>query len=216
LRVQGTAAHSSQIFRSDIGSGAVYEAARILTAFEDSLSREPYLTVNPGAIVGGTSLTFDNEQSRGTAFGKSNVIAETTFVTGDLRTLSIDQREAAKATMRRIVASTRPHSRASIAFTDGYPPLAPSDGNQRLLAMLDRASKDLGYGAMVAVDPARAGAADVSFCQGRATMVIDALGMRGDGGHTVGETAELPWLGRQAKRVALLMVRAGREAGHAP
>ena len=33
LKVTGTPAHSSQIFRDDIGFGAVFEAARILDAF---------------------------------------------------------------------------------------------------------------------------------------------------------------------------------------
>ena len=121
-------------------AGRCTKPPRILAAFEDSLSRERYLTVNPGAIVGGTSLTFDSEQSRGTAFGKNNVIAEeppsSPATCARCRSSSA---EAAKATMRRIVASARPHARASIAFTDGYPPLAPLRGNQRLLATLDQA-----------------------------------------------------------------------------
>src|SRR5207249_1186148 len=42
LLTSGRASHSSQIFRPDVGSGAVYEAARILSAFHDSLGHEPY------------------------------------------------------------------------------------------------------------------------------------------------------------------------------
>ncbi len=207
LRVSGTPAHSSQIFRADLGSGAIYEAARILTAFRDSLSIEPYLTVNPGMVVGGTTVTLDPEASRGTAFGKTNVIAESTLVTGDLRTISIEQREGAKAIMRRIVAASPPHAGAEITFSDGYPPLAPADGNRRLLAIYDRASRDLGVGPVEAVDPSRAGAADVSFTAGHVAMAIDGIGMRGDGGHTVGETADLRWMGWQAKRAALMLAR---------
>ena len=132
LRTGGQPAHSSLVFREEIGSGAIYEAARILTAFHDSLSREPYLTVNPGVIMGGTTVTFDDQASRGTAFGKSNVIAESTTVAGDLRTLSIGQLERARATMRRIVSASPPHAGATIEFEDGYPPLAPDQGNQGL------------------------------------------------------------------------------------
>jgi len=210
LRVQGTPAHSSQVFRADIGSGAIYETARILSAFEDSISRQPYLVANPGAIVGGTTVAFETDASRGTAFGKTNVVAETTIVTGDLRALSIAQREGAKATMRRIADAARPHTRATITFDDGYPPLAPSAGNQRLLALYDQASRDLGLGAVEAVDPARAGAADVSWCEGRVEMALDGVGLRGDGGHTVGEYAAIRTLAPQAKRVALVMSRLGR------
>ena len=56
LRVKGTPAHSSQVFRPDIGPGAIYEAARILNAFREKLSSEEHLTFNPGMIVGGTSV----------------------------------------------------------------------------------------------------------------------------------------------------------------
>jgi len=217
LRVWGTPAHSSQIFRPDVGYGAVYEAARILGQFRDSLSVEPYLTVNPGAVVGGTTVGFDREESRGTAFGKTNVIAESTLVSGDLRSLSIEQRENAKAIMTRIVAASPPHVGAEITFEDGYPPLSPVDGNQRLLALYDRASRDLGLGPVEAVDPSRAGAADVSFTSGRVPMAIDGIGMRGDGGHTVEETALLAWLPRQAQRAALLLARLpGALAGPKP
>ena len=207
LRVWGTPAHSSQIHRTDIGGGAVNEAARILIAFRDSLAIEPYLTANPGVVVGGSTITFDPESSRGTAFGKTNVVAESTLVAGDLRALSLEQREGAKAIMRRIVEASPPRVGATITFSDGYPPLAPSDGNQRLLALYDRASRDLGVGPVEAVDPARAGAADVSFTEGHVQMAIDGIGMRGDGGHTVRETADLRWLSWQAKRAALVLAR---------
>jgi len=207
MRVKGTAAHSSQVFRPDIGSGAIYEAARILGVFRDSLLVEPFLTVNPGLVVGGTTVSFDPEASRGTAFGKTNVVAESTVMSGDLRTISIEQRERAKVIMRGIVERSSPHTEAAITFEDGYPPLSPSNGNRALLAIYDRASRDLGLGPVEAVDPARAGAADVSFTEGLVDMAIDGIGMRGDGGHTVGEIAWTRSLASQAKRAALTMAR---------
>ena len=210
LRTSGKPSHSSQIFRSEIGSGAIFEAARILQSFRDSLAREPYLTFNPGVIVGGTSAVLDSRTSRGTAFGKNNVVAESTLVSGDLRALSIEQRERAKALMQRIAAAHLPHGGAELKFNDMYPPLAPADGNRRLLAMFDRASQDLGFGAVSAVDPARAGAADVSFTEGHIEMAMDGVGLMGEGGHTVEETADLRTLGSQAKRMAVML---GRLAG---
>ena len=48
LRVKAKPAHSSQIFREDIGAGAIYEAARMLQAFRETLGGEPHLTFNPG------------------------------------------------------------------------------------------------------------------------------------------------------------------------
>ncbi len=76
LRVTGTPAHSSQIFSEEIGPGAIYEAARILNAFREQLSAEPHLTFNPGVVVGGTAVEFNEAEARGTAFGKTNVVAE--------------------------------------------------------------------------------------------------------------------------------------------
>lgn len=210
LRVRGTAAHSSQVCSDGVGIGAIYEAARLLGEFRDSLGFEPYLTFNPGLIVGGTTIGHEPSSSRGTAFGKSNVVAESTLVTGDLRTLTLEQRSCAQATMQRIAAASSPRTSASLTFEDGYPPLAPTEGNRRLLAMVGQASRDLGLGPLEAVDPARAGAADVSVIGERVPMVIDAMGLKGSGGHTVQETARLNTLAWQAKRTAVLLHRLAR------
>ncbi len=51
VRVKGTPAHSSQIFREDIGDGAVYEMARILNGFREKMAGEPHLTFNPGVLA---------------------------------------------------------------------------------------------------------------------------------------------------------------------
>ncbi len=207
LEVTARPAHSSQIFSPDIGHGAIFEAARVLTSFRETLEGEPYLTFNPGVVLGGTRVDFDEGRSRGSAFGKANVIAESTVVTGDLRTLSIEQRESAITRMQAIIARQLPGTRSQLTFTDGYPPLAPTDGNKALLALYDRVSRDLGFGPVTAVDPASAGAADISFTAGLVDMALDGLGLMGSGGHTVDETADLETLPSQTKRAALLMHR---------
>ncbi len=213
LRVTGKPAHSSQIFQPEVGAGAIYETSRILHQFYERLSGEEYLTFNPGVIVGGTEVEFDPEQARGSAFGKSNVVSEHTIVSGDIRTISLDQLERAKNHMRAVVREHLPRTEAEIIFDDGYPPLAPTDGNRRLLSILDDVSQDLGLGEMTGVDPRRAGAADVSFVAGRVDMAIDGLGLTGGNDHTVDEFADLRMIGVQAKRAAVLMYRLTRPAG---
>ena len=210
LTVTGTPAHSSQIFREDIGSGAIFEAARILNTFREKLAGEPHLTFNPGVILGGTTVDFDAAQSKGTAFGKTNVIAEHALVTGDLRALSAEQFANATKTMQAIVAASLGHTHAALAFDEGYPPLAPTDGNERLLGLYARASEDLGLGAVTAVSPDKAGAADVSFVAGQVKMIIDAVGLKGHDDHTPGETADLSTLPVQVKRAAVLIARLAR------
>ena len=207
LRTSGRRYHSSQIFREDVGSGAIYEAARILSAFHDSLTGNPLLTFNPGLIVGGSEISFDEEHSRGTAVGKRNVVADSAVVSGDLRTVSPEDLQRAKATMTRLTAAHYPHTDASIVFEDGYPPYPDTDANRKLLEMLDRASRDLGFPPVRSIDPSRAGAADISFTAGIVPMGLDGLGLKGSAGHTLDETADLRTLPIQAKRAAALLYR---------
>jgi glutamate carboxypeptidase len=207
LTVKAKPAHSSQIFRDDIGYGAVFEAARILDAFRQQLSAEPLLTFNPGAIVGGTTIDYDPVQARGPACGKTNVIAEHVVVHGDLRTISPEQLSTTKKSMEEIVKKPLAQTQATITFDDGYPPMAPTDGNRKLLAMYDKASQDVGAGAVTAVDPRRAGAADVSFVAGEVPMILDGIGLMGRDDHTVNETADLDTLPSQSKRAAVFLLR---------
>jgi len=213
LDVSGTPAHSSLIFRDEIGYGAGFEAARILDGFRREMAEEQYLTFNAGLVLTGTTIEHDAASATGQAFGKPNVIPETSVVTGDLRTLSADQEASARERMLAIVEDHLPGTSATITFTDGYPPLAPTEGNRRLLALYDRASRDLGFGPVGAVDPGAAGAADISFTAGLVDMALDGLGLMGSGGHTTDETADLSTLPSQTKRAALLMYRLAQAHG---
>jgi glutamate carboxypeptidase len=210
LTVAGTTAHSSQIFSEAYGAGAIFEAARILNTFREKMAGQPHLTFNPGAIVGGTTADMDAAQARGTAFGKTNVVSGRAIVTGDLRALTMEQFDSAKTTMRAVVASSLPRTHAQITFDEGYPPLAPTDGNNRLLAQYSRASEDLGFGPVSAVSPDKAGAADVTFVAAEVPMIIDAAGLKGHDDHSPDETADLTTLPMQTKRAAVLLARLSR------
>lgn len=210
LTVTAQAGHSSQIFSAELGAGAVFEAARVLEAFRQELSREPHLTFNPGLIVGGNAIDADGVQVRGSASGKTNIIAASARVFGDLRALTNDQFAKVRQTMQAIVAKPLPNTTSSIAFDEGYPPLAPSAGNDRLLALYTQGSRDLGFPPVTAVSPDRAGAADVSFVAGHARMILDAIGMKGGSDHSPDETADLTALPMQAKRAAVLLARVAR------
>ena len=207
LRTTGTPAHSSQIFQKEVGAGAVYEATRVLSEFYKQLSGERYLTFNPGLALGGTAVKLDSTGVAGGAEGKSNVVAEHMTVVGDLRTISPEQLARAKQMMQAIVATHLPNTSAELTFDPGYPPMAPTAGNRRLLTMYDRISRDLGLWPITAVDPSKAGAADVSFVADIVPMKIDGLGLSGRDDHTTKETADLRMLPVQTKRAALLLYR---------
>jgi glutamate carboxypeptidase len=212
LQVAAKAGHSSQIFREEAGAGAIFEAARVLQLFRERLSHDPLLTFNPGVMVGGTAVTFDREASRGTAGGKSNVIAAEAIVEGDVRAISHEQLASAKAAMQAIVAEALPHTSSTIEFDDSYPPFAPTDGNRRLLSMYDQASRDTGAGPVAPSDPRAAGAADISFTAGRVEMALDGIGLMGRNDHSEQETADLATLPLQTKRAAVLLHRLTRQA----
>jgi glutamate carboxypeptidase len=207
LTTTGYPGHASQIFHDDIGAGAIFEMSRILTEFYQKLSKEPYLAFSPGLAIGGTLVNVDSTNTAGSASGKNNVIAGKMIVTGDMRTLSPEQLSKTEAAMREIVSHHLPKTGGEITFNDGYPPMAPTDGNRRLLAMYDRASLDLGTGSVTAVDPSKAGAADVAFIANIVPMAIDGIGLSGHDDHSEKETADLRMLPSQTKRAALLMLR---------
>jgi glutamate carboxypeptidase len=129
LEVEGETGHSSGIFGPERGSGAVYEAARILAAFQAELGAEKYLTINPSVIVGGTQAGLDDY--RGSASGKTNVIAPVAFVRGDIRFISLEQERSAVERMQAIVARSLPRTRATLRFDEAsYPPMAPTSANE--------------------------------------------------------------------------------------
>ena len=101
-------------------------------------------------IVGGTEVTFDNASKRGTALGKTNVIPREVRVEGDLRYLGAAQFEAAQRKMQRIVTENLPRTSATLSIVNDYPSMAPNPGSERVLAQLDRVSRDLGAEPIVA------------------------------------------------------------------
>jgi glutamate carboxypeptidase len=209
LHATGEQAHSSGIFRESRGYGAIFESARILDRFRTELP-EPNLTYNPSVIVGGTNVAYDEATKSGTALGKTNVIPREARAEGDVRFLTPEQFEATKARMAAIVAEHLPRTSASIVIEQEYPPMAPTDGNRDVLAVLDSVSRDLAAGPIVAQDPAERGAGDISWvCSGRLAC-LDGLGAMGDGDHAPGEYLEIASLPMLTKRAALLMYRLTR------
>ncbi len=208
LTVKGNAAHSSQLFTESVGAGAIYNASRILNEFYVSLSKEENLTVNPGVIIGGNKLSYDSVTNTGTAFGKNNIVSQDAMVKGDLRTVSSTQLEKAKKIMTGIVAANYPGTTARLDFGDGgYPSMARTEGNDKLLSYYNQVSLDLGFGSQGAVNPRNAGAADISYVNEYVQMALDGIGLAGANGHTINETANLNYLSVEAKRSAVLMYR---------
>jgi glutamate carboxypeptidase len=189
---------------------AIFEAARILDTFYSEVRGEDYLTFNAGTIQGGTDVAYDVATTRGTTFGKRNVVPRTVIVHGGIRTISQDQLDRTRDTMRAVVARNLPHTDASIEFIDRYPPMAPTTGNQSLMKQLSDINEALGRGAMPALDPSKRGAADISFVAPYSDSLA-GLGANGAGGHTPDESLELESVALATKRAAILIYRASRK-----
>ena len=207
LDVTGKRAHSAGIFNDEVGSGAIFEAARILNQFHEQLTDEKYLTFNPGVILGGTDVEYDPSQNKGGTFGKTNVVSQSVVVHGGLRTISPAQEASARARMKAIAENNHlPKTSAQITFQDGYPSMPPTEGNMAVLANLSGVSVDLDQGEVVAFDPGKRGAADVSFVAGYVD-VIDGVGAEGNGAHTLDESIDLATLPLLIQRAAILIHR---------
>lgn len=211
LEVTGQQAHSSGIFSEDVGAGAIFEASRILSRFYNDVRGEQYLTFNAGNIQGGTTVDYDSEQTRGSTFGKTNVVPQTVIVHGGIRTISQEQLEAARKRMQAIVAENLPLTSATITFRDRYPSMAPTEGNRRLADVLSQINVDLGRGPMDILDPLQRGAADISFVAPYSDSLA-GMGAMGEGGHTPNESVELDSIPLAIKRAAMLMYRLSQHA----
>lgn len=207
LDVTARTGHSAGVFGRD-GYGALYEAARVINAFREQLI-EPDLTFNAATVVAGTSAKWDDGESQGQAFGKTNVIPRDAQVRGDLRYLTEAQGAKARERMRAIVDQALPGTRSKISFHESYPPMAPTPGNLKLLEAYSAVSADAGLGAISPFPPGQRGAGDVQFV---APFVdsLDGLGAAGGGAHTPDEWLEIASIERGAIRAALLIYRLTR------
>ncbi len=206
LTTGGVTGHSGGVFNETLGYGAVYEMARILDTFRRDLP-EPNLTYNVGVIAGGTPAGIDADGFRVEASGKTNVVPEIAIARGDIRTLTPEQEARVRGRMTAIAAQNLPRTTSELVFgDDGYPPMAPTEGNLALLARLNAVNRDLGLTEMPALDPALRGAADSSFVAADVDTLA-GLGAYGRGAHAVGETLDLDSLVRQSQRAAVLIGR---------
>lgn len=209
VTVTAKSGHSSGVFSAASGEGAIYPLAAILTAFRKELP-EPNLTFNVGLVAGGIDAVLAPNDASASASGKTNIIPGAAVARGDMRALSRESIDRVVAKMRAIVARPFNGGSASFEFEDKYPPMAPTPGNEALLARLNGVNATLGLEPMAALDPLKRGAGDVSFVAADVDSLA-GLGPASSGDHTAAETVNVPSIWRQAKRAALLMTRLSRE-----
>ena len=208
LEVEARQGHSSGVF-SGGGYGSIYEAVRIINTFREQLSKEQYLTFNPGLFIGGSEIDVDTEAQRGTASGKTNIISPKTVVIGDLRFLTEEQKINARKTMLAITQQNLPGSKATIRFRDGIPSMAPTKGNEALANELSKTSEALGFGKVIPGNPGSRGAGDISYVAAYVDC-LDGMGASGRGAHAPGEVLNVKEFPNLMKRAAVFIYRLTR------
>lgn len=206
LKVAAKTGHSATIFTPNAGYGAIYEAARILNSFREELSTEKYLTFNPGIIIGGSEMSYNEKTAKGDAIGKTNIISPATVVTGDLRFLTEKQKIAAREKMTAITQRNLGGTSATIRFKDGIPAMEPTEGNDAIRKIVSEVTMSMGLGPTAAGDPGSRGAGDISYVA-KYLSGIDGLGASGRGAHAPGETINLKEFPLLIQRTALLIHR---------
>ncbi|MEI8111452.1 MAG: M20/M25/M40 family metallo-hydrolase [Chitinophagia bacterium] len=206
LKVTAKTGHSATIFTPNAGYGAIYEAARIINSFREELSTEKYLTFNPGIIIGGSEMNYNEKTAKGEAIGKTNIISPLVTVTGDLRFLTEKQKNAAREKMKAITLQNLQGTAASISFRDGIPAMEPTEGNDAIRKIISDVTVTMGIGPTVAGDPGARGAGDISYVA-QYLSGVDGLGASGKGAHAPGETINLKEFPLLIQRTALLIHR---------
>jgi glutamate carboxypeptidase len=209
LETSGLSGHSSQIFGTRLGYGAIYEMARILDTFRRELPEEG-LTFSPGLVLGGATAAVNGDATGGSAMGKANVIAATALASGDLRTLNNEQTLRAEGKMRAIVAAHLPQTDAKIGFDESYPAMAATAAGRELMQQWSGISVALGLGPVGESGVMTRGAGDIAFAAPFVPGLV-GVGMLGEGYHAEGEKGYLDSVVPQAKRNAVLMERLSRE-----
>ncbi|MGI8582699.1 MAG: M20/M25/M40 family metallo-hydrolase [Chitinophagaceae bacterium] len=209
LTVTGRQAHSAGVFSSNYGS--IYEAARIINTFREELSKEKYLTFNPGIFIGGSELVYDSANISASVSGKLNIISPITYVQGDLRFLTEEQKNNARIKMKKIATTNNlGATNARISFDDGIPSMEPTAGNNALVNILSKVSTDMGIGPTIAGDPGSRGAGDISYIA-KYLDCLDGLGASGRGAHAPGEIINLKEFPILTQRAAIFIYRLIKE-----
>jgi len=207
LSGRGKTGHSSNIFQTASGDGAIYETARVLNSFRITLSNIPGLTLNPGIILGGQAVKEDTQQNIGNARGQKTIISAQTLVHGDLRFLSDEQKRMAEQKMREITMTPLPLTSSQLIFNDIIPVMPETNANRQLLAEFSDISMALGRSSLQAVPATERGGADISYIAQYVAASLDGLGPSGRGAHSQNEILEVASLPEATKRTAIFINR---------
>lgn len=211
LDARGTAAHSGVAYWD--GRSALATAAAWAGEVQRLSERGDGPLVNVGRIVGGDSEFVSDVGEEHRFIGTSerlNIVADRCLVEGEVRYLSLEDRDRTLAEMRWLADRLAADWGVDLDFEEGenIPPMAVSESNRALADHLVRSAADAGWKLDLEVN--RGGVSFPNFLADPAAVcVLDGLGPVGGGMHTRGEYLDLRSLERRIHLIAeaLIFVR---------
>ena len=206
IEAAGREGHSSIIFSDEVGAGAGFELARILDQLRTSLAGEPGLTVNPGTLVAGVKAEYDKASGAGRAFGRTNLVAQTAIASGDVRYLTIEQKQQAEARMAAIVKDSLPGTTSTLHLEQVLPPMPSTASSLQLFERYSQIRQRLGHGPVTLLPAELRGGGDISYVASYVSTALVGIGASGDGEHSARERLDVESLFSRSQLAALLML----------
>jgi glutamate carboxypeptidase len=189
IRFEGRAAHAG--VEPEKGRNAILQAAHTTIALQGLNGRWPGVTVNVGAVQGGT---------------RSNVVAERCELHVDLRSPALVSLEEAEAEVERVCGeSVVADVRVTVQRNSWHRPMEKSEAAQRLVDVAVAAAEELGFDLR---DAATGGASDANTTSAAGTPTIDGLGPIGGDDHGPAEWVDLTSIVPRTALLATLIARA--------
>ncbi len=190
ISVLGRAAHAG--VEPEKGRSAILEAARLVRDLHALNGRWPGVTVNVGVIAGGT---------------RPNVVAERCELEVDLRSVTGDALDAARAAVAEVARATEvPDVRVEIETRHTWRPMEKLDRSARLVEHAQTVARDLGFEVR---DTLTGGASDANTTSGMGVPSLDGLGPIGGNDHAPAEYLEVDSIVPRTAMLAGLLLAIG-------
>jgi glutamate carboxypeptidase len=187
VTAHGVAAHAGNAH--DRGRNALWSLARWIDAAQSLTDYARGITVNVGVVRGGTS--------KNTVPDRATAEVDFRFVSSDDRAWLVDALE------RLAVERATDGTRIELVWGPGRAPLERTDASAKLRDNYAKCQMESGLGG--GESPLVGGGSDASTTSREGVASIDALGVRGEGFHTLREYAELRTLAPKAESLARFM-----------
>jgi len=188
VEITGKAAHSGVNIQQ--GINAVSEAARKVLALEDLADPAKGITVNAGALHGGTAF---------------NIVAQSATLDAEVRYRQVSDRQRLLSAIQEIASTSFVKDTAcKLTFHGEFPPMEENAGSQALAALYTEAASSCGLDVKGNFS---GGCSDAGFTSSIDIPTLCAVGPVGGLPHTDEEYLDLSSLVPRAQALALAILR---------